>query len=185
LLCFSILAGPPFRTDDPDPVEYHHWEFYCASQIVKEDNGVSGIAPYGEVNYGIAKWMHIHLNVPMNFVQPRGQIAEYGPGDVEFGCKCRLVDETPQVPRIGIFPVVEIPTGNAEKELGAGNFQVFIPVWFEKNRGPWTTYCGGGDLITFSSNPVNSFFMGWEGQRDFSKFITVGAEIFTIIPSKI
>jgi hypothetical protein len=25
---FSAIAGPPFRTDDPEPVEYGHYEFY-------------------------------------------------------------------------------------------------------------------------------------------------------------
>ena len=24
-------AGPPYITDDPEPVEYQHWEFYVAS----------------------------------------------------------------------------------------------------------------------------------------------------------
>ena len=25
-------AGPPFTTDDPEPVEYQHWEVYLASR---------------------------------------------------------------------------------------------------------------------------------------------------------
>ncbi len=25
-----VSAGPPFLTDDPEPVEYKHWEFYIA-----------------------------------------------------------------------------------------------------------------------------------------------------------
>src|ERR1019366_8989957 len=29
-------AGPPFLTDDPEPVEYQHWEFYLASQDMLE-----------------------------------------------------------------------------------------------------------------------------------------------------
>jgi hypothetical protein len=28
----TASAGPPFRTDDPEPVEYRHWEAYVASQ---------------------------------------------------------------------------------------------------------------------------------------------------------
>ena len=27
-----VFAGPPFRTDDPEPVDYQHWEFYTATQ---------------------------------------------------------------------------------------------------------------------------------------------------------
>jgi hypothetical protein len=29
----SSKAGPPFLTDDPEPVEYRHWEVYVASQL--------------------------------------------------------------------------------------------------------------------------------------------------------
>jgi hypothetical protein len=29
----SLEAGPPFVTDDPEPVEYRHWEVYLTSQL--------------------------------------------------------------------------------------------------------------------------------------------------------
>ncbi len=32
-------AGPPFVRDDPDPVEYRHWEIYVASQDAKDKDG--------------------------------------------------------------------------------------------------------------------------------------------------
>ena len=34
-------AGPPFKTDDPQPVDLHHWEFYLASQQTFEVHGTS------------------------------------------------------------------------------------------------------------------------------------------------
>jgi hypothetical protein len=46
------LAGPPFVTDDPEIVEYRHWEIYVASQHEKDKDGWSGTAPHFEVNYG-------------------------------------------------------------------------------------------------------------------------------------
>ena len=30
----NVLAGPPFLTDDPEPVDYQNWEFYVASMHV-------------------------------------------------------------------------------------------------------------------------------------------------------
>ena len=40
-LCAAVaaLAGPPYVTDDPEPVEYRHWEVYFAS-IFTKDRGV-------------------------------------------------------------------------------------------------------------------------------------------------
>lgn len=31
------LAGPPFLTDDPEPVEYQHHELYIGTQQTKTD----------------------------------------------------------------------------------------------------------------------------------------------------
>ena len=38
-------AGPPFVTDDPEPVGMHHWEVYLASQYVHDDAGISSRCP--------------------------------------------------------------------------------------------------------------------------------------------
>src|SRR5258708_838938 len=45
-------AGPPFATDDPEPVEYRHWEIYLGSQYEHGGDGASGTLPHLEVNYG-------------------------------------------------------------------------------------------------------------------------------------
>ena len=58
------MAGPPFRTDDPEPVDYHHWEFYCASQITEGHDGVSGTAPHVEINFGIFHEAQMHIVCP-------------------------------------------------------------------------------------------------------------------------
>ncbi|MGO9415216.1 MAG: hypothetical protein ACLP51_08770, partial [Syntrophobacteraceae bacterium] len=43
---FAALAGPPFLTDDPEPVEYKHWEIYLASMSEEQHGGVSMTAPH-------------------------------------------------------------------------------------------------------------------------------------------
>jgi len=56
LACAAGLAfaGPPFQTDDPEPVELHHYEFYVATQQTLTSDGRSGTAPHLEFNYGAA-----------------------------------------------------------------------------------------------------------------------------------
>ena len=41
LCSLTALAGPPFVTDDPEPVDYQHWEFYIASQHIETSDGWS------------------------------------------------------------------------------------------------------------------------------------------------
>ena len=177
----ATVAGPPFRTDDPEPVEYHHWEFYLGSQSAFADHGVSGTAPHGEINYGAFREMQIHLIVPLSFKTPNRHNVAYGPGDVELGLKYRFINEAPFMPQMGVFPLIEVPTGNVAKQLGAGNVQLFLPLWLQKSWGVWTTYGGAGYLVNITPDPLNSWFFGWEGHCNFSRFITIGAEIFSII----
>jgi hypothetical protein len=39
-------------TDDPEPVEFRHWEVYLAAQHFSARDGVSGSAPLVDLNYG-------------------------------------------------------------------------------------------------------------------------------------
>jgi hypothetical protein len=61
----AAWAGPPFVTDDPEPVEYHHAELVIASQHVNNKDGKEGTLPHVEFNYGIVPDAHLHLLVPL------------------------------------------------------------------------------------------------------------------------
>ncbi len=54
LLMPRAFAGPPFLTDDPEPVEYHHWEAYLFSTLDKADQNTYIQGPAVEVNTGAA-----------------------------------------------------------------------------------------------------------------------------------
>ena len=47
----ALLAGPPFFTDDPVPLNLRNWEFYLASQHFVVGHDVSGTLPHVVVNY--------------------------------------------------------------------------------------------------------------------------------------
>jgi hypothetical protein len=42
---FNVFAGPPYVTDDPEPVEYQHWEVYVASMFTKQPDAWTSTAP--------------------------------------------------------------------------------------------------------------------------------------------
>lgn len=174
----DLWAGPPFFTDDPEPVDYRHWEFYLASQQAWDRIGVSGSAPHFEINYGLAPDMMLHLIAPLNFNKPAGKSLQVGLGDMELGLKFRFVQEAKERPQVGVFPHIEVPTGSLSRGLGSGKLQLFLPVWAQKSWGPWKTYGGGGYWINPGSGNKNYWSFGWEVQRDLSGSITVGAELF-------
>jgi hypothetical protein len=45
-------AGPPYVTDDPEPVEYLHWEMYLASQAFHDIDGWIGTTLHVDWNDG-------------------------------------------------------------------------------------------------------------------------------------
>jgi hypothetical protein len=175
----TAAAGPPFDTDDPEPVEYRHWEFYvAASRRTTMDDSTTGTAPQFEVNYGALPGVQLHLIVPLGFARPTGGPSQYGKGDVELGAKLRLVEEGARRPMVGIFPHVEVPSGSAAKGLGAGKLQAFIPLWVQKSFGPWTTYGGAGYWVNPGTGNRNWAYVGWLLQRRLSSAATLGAEAY-------
>ncbi len=185
LLAVPAWAGPPFFTDDPEPVEHLHWEVYLATQWAHDkESGTSATLPHAEVNYGVLPDTQLHLIVPAAYSNPHDAAAQYGLGDIELGVKYRFIheDEKGWRPQVGIFPIVDLPTGDSSRELGEGRARIFFPVWLQKSWGPWTTYGGGGYWYHPGKDNKNYWFAGWLLQRDLSEALTLGAEIFNSSP---
>lgn len=178
----GIVPGPPYATDDPEPVEYHHWEAYVASQYFHDQAGIEGTLPHFEVNYGAAPNMQIHLIAPYAYSQADGSPRDSGFGDTEVGVKFRFQQETKGLPMAGIFPLVELPTGAASRGLGNGEAQFFLPLWLQKSWGKTTSYGGGGYWHNPGSGNRDYWFVGWQAQQQVTKALSVGGEIFHTTP---
>lgn len=172
------LAGPPFLTDDPEPVEYQHHELYIASQQAQTHYVRNGTLPHVEYNYGAVPDLQLHILVPYNFNNPVNGQGQSGIGDIELGAKYRFVQETEDRPMVGVFPLVETNTGDAGRGLGNGALQFFLPVWVQKRWGEWQSYGGGGYWINTAPNATNHWFFGWQLQKDVSERLTLGGELY-------
>ena len=176
----AAIAGPPFITDDPEPVELHHWEVYTFSAGAFDSHGATGQGPALEVNYGAAPNLQLHLIAPLAYDSPPAGPSILGMGDTELGFKYRFVDpgKDDWFPQVGVFPLLEIPTGDAKRGLGAGYVQAFLPVWIQKDFGKWTTYGGGGYWINPGPGNRNFWYAGWLLQRQVTDRLTLGGEVF-------
>jgi len=178
LLYFQpVYAGPPFITDDPQPVDYMHWEYYISSISTIQPGVWTGTSPHVEVNYGLIPNVQVHLIVPLDYDYTKGKGTLFGYAYTEFGMKYRFVQETKNRPQIGVFPIVEIPTVK-NNEFSNGKAQIYLPVWAQKSWGKLTTYGGVGYMINPGTNTRNWIFSGWEIQYDFSPVLTFGGEIY-------
>ena len=192
VMCFTavVWAGPPFQTDDPEPIDYKNYEFYtfANSDGTRLETDTEG--PAVEFNWGALPNVHLHIIVPEAAILPANNQAfaplsigprTFGLGDIETGIKYRFVQETKHVPMIGTFTMIELPTGNYNRGLGVGQTWFKVPIWLQKSFGPWTTYGGGGETIISAKVPGyrNYSFAGWLVQRDLGKKWTLGTEVFS------
>jgi hypothetical protein len=174
----GLEAGPPFLTDDPEPVDLNHWEFYVFGQGARTAGANAVAAPAFEFNYGVAPNTQLHLVAPVANLSSSGAGWTSGYGDTEIGVKYRFLEETEAHPQIGIFPMAELATGSGARGLGNGRTWYRLPIWAQKSWAPWTTYCGGGVALNAEPGQRNHAFGGWLVQRDIGKRLTVGTEIF-------
>jgi hypothetical protein len=177
VILMPVQAGPPFNTDDPEPVEYQHWEYYISSINLFQHELNNGTLPHFEVNYGLLPDVQVHLLSPLNYNYMGTHTFQYGYANTELGLKYRFVQESENVPQIGTFPIVEIPTIN-NSNFGNGKAQIYLPVWIQKSWNKLSSYGGGGYWINPGTGNKNWIFEGWELQYDFSKRITLGGELY-------
>lgn len=171
----AASAGPPFLTDDPETVKWRHFETYLFGTANRGPGGSAYAVPAFEFNVGAAPNLQLHVVVPAAYVTPG---RAWGLGDIELGVKYRFVSETDTRPQVGIFPQVELPSGDRRRGLGNGSLWARLPVWVQKSRGPWTTYGGVGYEINRAPGMKDSLFAGWLVQRQITTRLTLGTEVY-------
>ena len=92
-----VLAGPPFQTDDPEPVGYQHFEAYVFSTYDGTKSGSATQGPAYEMNWGVVPDVQLHLVIPAAASIPKDGPSSFGIGDTEVGVKFPFYsrDETP------------------------------------------------------------------------------------------
>ncbi|MGH9476912.1 MAG: hypothetical protein ACRD1C_11360 [Terriglobales bacterium] len=174
------VAGPPFLTDDPDVVDFHHYELFLIPFTMVEAGGDYGVqAPGVELNMGVlVPNLQLHAVVTGAENLPRGGVNTAGIGDTELGVEYRFIQEGKHRPMVATYPMVEAATGNPELGLGNGATYYHLPVWAQKSFGSWTTYGGADYTINHAPGAKNNLSLGWELQKQITKTLWLGGEVF-------
>ncbi|HEU0218201.1 MAG TPA: hypothetical protein VFQ90_16200 [Stellaceae bacterium] len=187
LMAVPAEAGPPFRTDDPEPVELGHWEIFEFSTATHAAGDTNGILSGIDANYGAAPELQLHTTLPIAFDKPADHGMAAGFGDVEFGAKYRFLpeDEDGWRPQAAIYPAVDFPTGDAAHALGTGHTHTFLPVWLEKHLGHWVSFAGVGYWINPGAGNRNYWYLGWALQHQITDSLALGGELFHQTPNAV
>ncbi len=62
--------GPPYQTDDPVPVDLHHYEFYIFGGVDGTPAEMDSTGPAFEFNWGAIPRVQLHAILPWGVVAP-------------------------------------------------------------------------------------------------------------------
>lgn len=191
------LSQKPFYTDDADVTEKNKFHFEFANRYdllqrsaypIEKQNAASFLFAYG-----LLENIEISVETPVITLigEPSGGFAPRrvaGIGDTNFGVKYNFWKEREdsRMPALSVSANLEIPTGNAERQLGSGiaDFGVnFIAQKTFKEKNVFRVNAG----TVFSGNTITGvegiaargtvFSGGTSLVRDFTEKLKLGVEI--------
>ena len=175
----SSLAGAPFVTDDPEPVEVHHLEVNYAFTKTWRNNASSASVPSVDLNYGLNSDIQLHAQ-PKYAYEREGEEKNYGLDNTEIGVKYRFINNKSNSSdfMVGIYPMLQLPTGDERLGGGRAKVQWFLPLWMQYNKDNWTLYGGTGYRVNNSIDSKNSWFFGGTALYQWTDNLKVGGELF-------
>jgi len=170
------LAGPPYITDDPEPTDLGHWEVFAYASGVHAAGDTAGEGGV-DINYGAAKELQLNLVVPEAY-DKAADATSAGMGVVQVAAKYRFAhqDKDGLMPDLAIYPRLFIPT--ASRRFASTRPNVFLPVWAQKDSGPWSVFGGGGWQYNPGPDNRNFWFSGLTVARDITERFNLGAEVY-------
>jgi hypothetical protein len=179
LFAGQAVAGPPYLTDDPQPTDFGHWEIYNFVQGAMGPDSLSGEGGV-DLNYGAAQNLQLTAVLPVAFdnsqaVSAKGLVG--GPGVIELAAKYKFLHqaEGASTPDVSLFPRFFIPT---DSRFGTGHVSLLLPVWAQKDFGPWSVFGGGGYQINPGAGERDFWQGGLTVTRDVTKQLNLGVEVF-------
>ena len=181
LLASPALAGPPYLSDDPQPTDLGHWEIYNYALGQGGPDGLAGEAGL-DINYGAAKDVQLTAVLPLAYESDRGFSAKdlrAGPADIELAIKWKFLhqDDKSWLPDVAVFPRVFVPTSPAYLG-GTGRASLFLPIWAEKDYGPWAVFGGGGYQINPGPDQRDFWQGGLAVSHSFGDRLSLGGEVY-------
>jgi hypothetical protein len=180
--------GPPFQTDDPMPVDLHHYEFYIFGAMDGTTAEIDSTGPAIEFNWGALPRVQVHAVLPVGAVAPSNNPI-YLPGgagpdafgltDTELGVKIAFFKETKHLPQIGSFTMFELPTGSARRGLGVGKVWYKLPIWLQENIGRWLLDGGAGYQVVPQTGYRNFPYAGFLVKYKVGERLELGGEVFS------
>jgi hypothetical protein len=171
----SALAGPPYRTDDPEPTDYGHYEIYAFTNGIVAEDGTSGAGGI-DFNYGGASNLQLSATLPVGYTFSDGGTLLGGLSDIELAAKYRFLTQANFGLDVAVFPRVLLPS--ASSNIGESHASFLLPIWVEKDWDKWSAFGGGGCEINRGGNSQDFCLAGFVITNQITPKLQLGMEIF-------
>lgn len=178
-------AGPPYLTDDPEPVDYLHYENYLFIQGASFQGLKSGYLPALELNYGPLPDTQASVQIGDGYQDLPGGSHHQGLGDSVLGVKYRFIHQEDGHFQAALYPQVVAPTGRASAGTGEGHWRFYLPFLLQKDFGDWTTYGGPTWWRNPGAGNQNYWNYGWLLQRNLAGERSFAAEVNAQGPTQV
>jgi hypothetical protein len=168
-------AGPPYLTDDPEPVDLYHFEIFFFNAGTATRSGVGSSAGI-DFNYGLLPETQLDIVVPAGLDSPLRGPTAVSLGNIQLAIKYRFIHQQDHWLDVSAYPRVFLPA--ASNTVGANHVSVFLPIWIERDMGPWTTFGGGGYEFNQGEGTQSFYQLGWALTRQFAPDFQLGAEVY-------
>ena len=181
--------GPPYQTDDPVPVDLHHYEFYIFGGADGTPAETDSTGPGLRVQLGCDSARPAACDFALGsggaveqpaFIFRRERVQPSSGSRIwNWARRLRIIKETKHIPQIGSFTMFEMPTGNYSKGLGVGKVWYRLPLWLQKNIGKWLLDGGAGYQVVPQTGYRNFPYEGFLLKYTFGERLELGGEVFS------
>ena len=163
------FAGPPYVSDDPEPTDYQKFEIYAFTEGVAGKAGVDG--SFGiDFNYGAAPDLQLTAVLPVAY-----DSGAMGVGNIELAAKYRFAHQAEIGWDVAVFPRLFLPS--ASPRIGDKHVALLLPLWAEKDWDDWSTFGGGGCVLSHGGGSRDYCLAGWALTRAVTPSLRLGAEV--------
>lgn len=114
--------------------------------------------------------------MPLAYDFPDGGPAVGGFGNVELAAKYRFLTQQTFGLDVAVFPRLFLPS--VASNVGEQHGSFLLPIWIEKDWGPWSAFGGGGCELNQGAGSQNFCEFGLVVTRQMFAKVNAGLEIF-------
>lgn len=179
---WPVFAGPPFATNDPDPPGPGQWEINLPWFMDRNGKGTaSGEWLRVDVNYGYDVYTQLSVEMPMPYQLSAEGGMRLGAGDVLLEYKRRFGLDA-KAGYFGFNPELTLPTGDADRGLGAGRPTLQLPLLYQQQWGGSMVYADARYKLWAGDKGMSYWFFGLALEHTVSERLSLGGEIFATTP---